>query len=207
MNKHIILIGFKNVGKSAIGKELAKQMAMRFVDLDEEMEKAYNKKHGARLNCRQIMLKEGQKSFRTLEHEVLQVVLAITEVSVIALGGGTPIYENNDELLKQHTLVQITAPKNIVYERIMVNGRPAFFSPDEHPLESFNRIWDERKAKYDSLSKIKINNLGTIEQAVDEIKNLIKLGLTPFAKTFPSVIPSESDGFEDESRNPLYIDN
>ncbi len=173
MTKHIILIGFKSVGKSAIGRELAKHIAKRFVDLDEEMEKAYNKSEGVSLNCRQIMQKEGQQFFRTLEHKVLESVLSITEASIIALGGGTPIYENNDELLKQHTLIQITAPKNIVYERIMVNGRPAFFSPDEHPLESFNKIWAERQEKYNQLSKVKINNLGSIQQAVGEIKNLI----------------------------------
>lgn len=172
MTKHIILIGFKSAGKSAIGKELAKQISRRFIDLDEEMEKSYALKNGVKMNCRQIMLKDGQRVFRSLEHEVLKSVLANSDAAVIALGGGTPIYEKNDALLKKHAPIHITAPKSIVYERIMISGRPAFFSPDEHPLESFNRIWQEREKVYNELTNIKIDNSGSIQQAIDRIKSL-----------------------------------
>lgn len=173
--KHIILIGFKSVGKSAIGRELARQLERQFIDLDEEMEKAYVREHKEQLNCRQIMLREGRRVFRKLEHEVLKMVLSRkNRPAVIALGGGTPIYEKNNPLLKSHTLIHITAPKAIVYERIIIHGRPAFFSPDEHPLESFNRIWKERESVYDSLSSIKIDNSGSIQQAVSAIKMSLK---------------------------------
>lgn len=174
VHKHIILIGFKNVGKSAIGSELASQIGRQFVDLDEQIQKNYALKNSAHLNCRQIMLKEGQKAFREMEHEALKQVLCEKQPAVIALGGGTPIYEKNNPLLKGHQIIQITAPKAIVYERIIINGRPAFFSPDEHPLESFNRIWDEREGIYNSLSKIRIDNSKSVREAVNLIKPLIK---------------------------------
>jgi len=174
MTKHIILIGFKNAGKSAIGKELAKQIGKKFFDLDEEMEKVYAAKNKIKMNCRQIMLKEGQQAFRSLEHGVLKGVLKKPFSSVIALGGGTPIYEKNNSLLKKHSLIHITAPRNIIYERIMVNGRPAFFSPDEHPLTSFNRIWKERQIVYNKLSKMKVDNSGSIKNAIGKIKSILK---------------------------------
>jgi shikimate kinase len=171
--QHIILIGFKSVGKSAIGKELAKQIGRPFVDLDEEVQKAFAKKYSEMLNSRQIMLKIGQENFRDLEGESLIGVLKNQQACVVALGGGTPMHEPSRKLISEHTVVFVTAPKNIVYERIMINGRPAFFSPDEHPMDSFNRIWDEREGIYEQLAKVTIENSGTIEQAVEKIINKI----------------------------------
>lgn len=173
MTKHIILIGFKYVGKSAIGRELAKQIGRKFVDLDEEVQKLYHHRYDEKLTCRQIMLKHGQETFRQIEHEAFKIVLDANESSVLSLGGGTPMYKKNHELIKGHIVLQITAPKNIVYERIMISGRPAFFPPDKHPLESFNLIWDERQPVYNQLSEVKINNSKSLQSAVDSIKSLI----------------------------------
>lgn len=164
--KHLILIGYKSVGKSAIGRELARESKMQFIDLDEEVEKKYKQEHGIARNCRQIMLTIGQDAFRELEHKALQIALLNTFRSVISLGGGTPLLEKNKTLIKDHTVVQITAPKNIVFERIMINGKPAFFSPDEHSLVSFNRTWDDRALIYDALSSIKVDNSGSPSEAV-----------------------------------------
>ena len=158
------------MGKSVIGKELAKQMDLPFVDLDEEVQKAHLAKVGEKLNCRQIMLKVGQQAFRDLEHESLKAVLANTPPVVIALGGGAPMHLLSRPLIAEHTAILVQAPKTIVFERIMINGRPAFFSADESPLQSFNRIWAERAPIYEALAKIKTNNSGSIEQAVEQIK-------------------------------------
>ena len=87
------------------------------------------------------------------------------------MGGGTPIRESNRELIKSHNILLIQAPKGIVFERIMVNGRPAFFSPEETPLASFNKLWEEREQVYNSLAKFSIVNDGTLEQAVEKIIN------------------------------------
>lgn len=174
MAKHIILIGFKASGKSAIGRELARSTGRQFVDLDELIQSNFAGATGEHLTCRQIMLKDGQAAFRELEHLALEQALSAPAQTIVALGGGTPMLEKNRPLILAHTAIEITAPKSVTYERIMVNGRPAFFSPDEHPLKSFNRLWDERAPVYESLSKIKVDNSGTIEQAVEKIKAMIK---------------------------------
>ena len=171
--KHLILIGYKSVGKSVIGRELAREVKMRFIDLDEEVEKIYKQEYGVARNCRQIMLTVGQDDFRELEHKALQIVLQNTSHCVISLGGGTPLLLNNKILIKDHTVIQITAPKKIVFERIMINGKPAFFSDDEHTLMSFNRTWRDRKTVYDSLASVKIDNSGSIAEAVRIIREKI----------------------------------
>ena len=83
------------------------------------------------------------------------------------------MFEANRQLIKNHSVIQITAPKNIVYERIMRNGRPAFFPSGEPPLRSFNKIWAERQPVYASLSEIVINNDGDLQKGVEELKKVI----------------------------------
>ena len=171
--KHIILIGYKSVGKSAIGRELAQRAGMCFIDLDEEMEKLYAAKSGVSANCRLIMLNIGQDAFRELEHKALKSVLESTVSSVVSLGGGTPLLAKNKRLIRNHIVVQITAPRNIVFERIMINGKPAFFPAEEQPLVSFNRTWDDRAEIYDSLASIKVENSGSLNEVVRLIREKI----------------------------------
>lgn len=161
-------MGFKHVGKSVIGKEIAKKLHKTFVDLDRKIEAIYEAEHHKKTSCRQIMLKEGQDYFRELEHRAL-LELSHLKPSVISLGGGTPLYEKNQVLMKGHCIVHVTAPKAVTFERIMMHGRPAFFSPDENVLETFNRLWSERDKIYKSLSMITVKNDRSIKEAAVEI--------------------------------------
>jgi len=172
--KKIVLIGFKAVGKSALGRELAKQLILSFVDLDEKIEQTFFQENGLKLTCRQIMLKFGQEAFRQHEHETLKQILASGQTEVIAAGGGMPMFNPNRQLVKAHNVIQITAPKNIVFERIMISGRPAFFPENTPPLRSFHKIWAERQPIYDSLAKIVINNDDSLQNGVEKLKQSIK---------------------------------
>lgn len=174
VNKHIILIGFKHVGKSVIGRTLAEKVRRPFLDLDEQIELEFLKESGQKFNCRQIMKNNGERFFRDLESRVLARIL-MNSPAVISLGGGTPLAKDNQQLIKQHRLVLVNAPKGIVFERIMINGRPAFFSPEETPLESFQKLWEERKKVYEELSEVTVENSGSVTQAAEDIISQLKL--------------------------------
>src|SRR3990167_10617486 len=147
LSKSIIFIGFKHVGKSVIGNALALRLAKPFIDLDEEIERVFENEYQEKRSCRQIMTMYGQSYFRDLEKKVLAQIIQ-SRPSVIALGGGTPMDKENQELIREHTVVHVLAPRGVVFERIMVQGRPAFFSAEEPLIESFNRLWNEREAVY-----------------------------------------------------------
>ncbi|MCD6038928.1 MAG: aROK [Gammaproteobacteria bacterium] len=174
--KHIVLLGFKHVGKSVIGKNLARKWNNPFIDLDNQIELLYEKKKGAKLTCREIMNNAGQHYFRLLEVNALCQTLD-AKPSVISLGGGTVLNSESRRLIKSSILVHITAPRDIVFERILMSGRPAFFTPDEDFLESFNRLWEERKKIFESICDYSIVNNGTVDHTVDEIINKIKIKL------------------------------
>jgi len=173
--QHIILIGFKNTGKSTIGMALAKELERPFVDLDEKIQEAHAAQTGGkiRLSCRKIMEIHGEEHFRTLEHEALKSILETKKPLVLAVGGGTPMMPANRELLAKQSVVQVSAPKAIVFERIMINGKPAFFPKNEEAIDSFRRLWKEREPVFKKLAAITVENTGSVDDAVAQILKFI----------------------------------
>lgn len=175
MNRHVILIGFKHVGKSAIGQALAKKIQRPFLDLDKMIMQQYETQFNKQLNCRQIMQEHGETFFRELETKVLSSTLN-SPASILSLGGGSALHEDNQKMLANHIVIHITAPRGIVFERILMSGRPEFFDPNENILDSFNRLWDEREPIYKKIKQFAVDNNGSIDEVVEKIVNVINVG-------------------------------
>lgn len=93
----IVLLGYMSSGKSSVGKQLAKHLQIQFVDLDHYIETKL------KMNISEIFQQKGEIFFRKIENECLKEVLDSSEHEnlVLALGGGTPCYYNNMELINQ----------------------------------------------------------------------------------------------------------
>lgn len=168
LKNHIILIGFKHTGKSVIAEELAKKLDAPFVDLDKRVELLYENNTQQKCSCRDIMLTNGQAFFRELETQALSQTVS-EGPSIISLGGGTPLSPQNQRIIKPYLLIHVTAPKGIVYERILVSGRPAFLGENEDIFESFNRLWNERIKIYEKIEDFSVVNDGEVESSVNSI--------------------------------------
>jgi shikimate kinase len=90
----IILLGYMGSGKSTIGKVLANELNLSFVDLDHAIEKQMG------MTISDFFAASGELKFRRLEHEVLNSVLAENDQLILSTGGGTPCYGNNLQLIK-----------------------------------------------------------------------------------------------------------
>ena len=95
---NIFLVGPMGVGKTTIGKQLAKLLDYRFVDSDHEIEA----KCGASIPW--IFDVEGEQGFRKREQAMLDSLTQETHI-VLATGGGAVIRPENRECLKQRGLV------------------------------------------------------------------------------------------------------
>lgn len=164
--QHILLMGFKHVGKSSIGRVLARHLGVPFYELDELTEKHYFNKAGQRRTCRQIVTEDGVDVFRALESETLEDVLK-HPAGVVALGGGTPIPDQNRTLIRAHIPVHITAPKDVVFARVMASGWPAILSGD--PATVFDTMWHKRNPIYCDLAVATVQNDGSVDEAVKNI--------------------------------------
>ncbi|NJY63559.1 shikimate kinase [Salinimicrobium sp. CDJ15-81-2] len=91
----IILSGYMGSGKTAVGEALAEKLNLAFLDLDEEISRE------EKLSIPEIFTQKGEIYFRRKESEILQGLLEQEESFILALGGGTPCYGKNLQLLKE----------------------------------------------------------------------------------------------------------
>jgi len=84
----VVIVGFPGAGKSTIGKRLADELSMTFIDLDLYIEEKY---HTA---IPLLFQRYGESAFRTLESAALEEVIT-KDNSIIAVGGGTPCFNDN----------------------------------------------------------------------------------------------------------------
>ncbi len=109
--KNIALTGFMAVGKSVVGRKLARRLKRPFVDLDKMIEKNEGMK------VREIFSRKGEPYFRKLERQLLQDVLQ-QDRQVIATGGGAVMDEGNLRLLREKSFViWLTASPDILIRR------------------------------------------------------------------------------------------
>ena len=93
----ISMIGYMGSGKSHISKILSDKINFKFFDLDKEI--SWRNK----TTIPEIFEKRGEIYFRKLERETLEEVLASQENIVLSMGGGTPAYYNNMEIINHNS--------------------------------------------------------------------------------------------------------
>lgn len=91
---NIYILGYMGCGKSKVAKQLASYSHRNYVDLDSCFEKKFGK-------INDFFRQKGEPAFRQVERELL-LESQNYENSIIALGGGTPCFENNMDWILQH---------------------------------------------------------------------------------------------------------
>jgi len=153
---NIIVFGFKSSGKGFIGKAVAKEGKMEFIDTDDVLEDIYFEKHKERLSYRQIAKKHGMGFFRQIEKQAVERISGKDKV-VIATGGGTLLSEENVQALKKNgKLALLKLDKETLFKRIMDGGMPAFFDK-EKPRESFENLFNERMPKFEQIADFEVD--------------------------------------------------
>jgi len=130
----ISLIGYMGCGKSHISKILSDKINFKLIDLDKEISRR-NK-----LTIPEIFEKKGEIQFRKLEREALEEILASEENLVLSLGGGTPVYYNNMELINQSSKsIFLRASVSTLYERLskQKEKRPLIANISDEDLPEF----------------------------------------------------------------------
>ena len=134
MNK-IILVGYMGSGKSTVGKLLAQQLQIPFYDLDWLIEQSEQK------SIPTIFELHGEIYFRKVEHLVLNKFIASHSEYVLSLGGGTPCYANNHEILQLADVTSIylkTAISELVTRlKNSSNVRPLLLDKNEAELTEY----------------------------------------------------------------------
>lgn len=137
------------VGKSTIGRLLAKKLAVRFIDIDKIIEKQEKK------SIKKIFEVFGETYFRKLEEKTTLKLIQNKE-SVIALGGGAFINSKiRREILRNCCSIWLNSKIEILIRRYKKNNKRPLL--DLKNLESdVKKIFQARKKIY-AQSNFKIN--------------------------------------------------
>ena len=145
MLEKIVLIGPPGAGKSSIGRALAKELLLPFIDSDGEIEKSAGKK------IAEIFVDDGESHFRALEVEKVRELLQEFE-GVISLGGGAPINSEISQILGAASYPVIFIDVSIAQAatRIGFNkDRPLLLI---NPRQQWMNLMSERRPIYEKLA-------------------------------------------------------
>ncbi|MBI3753031.1 MAG: shikimate kinase [Deltaproteobacteria bacterium] len=168
--KNIVLTGFMGTGKSSVGRRLARELHLKFIDTDGLIEKE------AGINTNGIFEKFGEAYFREMESKVINEISTRRDM-VIATGGGAIVNQQNLEALKRNGIVIcLTASIDAILSRVG--------SGDERPLlsrgdkkEAISNLLKQREPFYKKADFIIDTTTKTVGEVVEEIKEkLLAMG-------------------------------
>lgn len=170
--KKIILLGYMGCGKSTIAKKLSKVTNIPYLDLDKCIEIKTN------LTINRIFELHGEIYFRKLEHEIFLELLQSSEETIIGLGGGTPCYANNHELLKGEGVISVylKASVDTLYNRLIHNKskRPLIANMQEEEMRGFiaKHLFDRSFYYNHALHKVIVDGK-TADKTVSDILGIL----------------------------------
>jgi shikimate kinase len=165
----IILLGYMASGKSLISKLLGKKLGFPVLDLDDYIEIKEEK------SIREIFETKGEIYFRTKEHLYLKEILETKETIILSLGGGTPCYANNMNLIHEYTAhtfyLQTSIPEIINRVKDEKAKRPLISAiADEDLPEFIGKHLFERNVFYQQATHRMRTDKKSIEKLVQEIE-------------------------------------
>ena len=129
----VFLMGFMGAGKTTLGKALAKDLGVSFIDLDQYIERRYMK------SVSQIFATRGEQGFREIESRMLREVGDFDDV-IVSCGGSTPLIGDNMEFMLQHgQTVYLKCDNDTLLRRLKVarSQRPLIASKTDDELAAF----------------------------------------------------------------------
>ncbi|MCK0131342.1 shikimate kinase [Flavobacteriaceae bacterium F08102] len=165
----VVLVGYMGSGKSTIGQRLAKQLVLPFIDLDHYIEE----KEGMSISS--LFQEKGEIYFRKLETLCIAELLERKDDFVLALGGGTPCFGKNMELINagassfyldgslQHLHTRLSKPKR-------KNKRPLIKNIPQDQLKEFlaKHLFERRPFYEKATYQIRIDEKSK-QELVEEI--------------------------------------
>ena len=147
----IILIGMPGCGKTTIGKKVAMNLNLKFVDADEYIEEKY------KMSISRLFATVNESGFRKLENEALKEMILQDDI-VLSTGGGLPCFYNNIKILKDSgTVIYIKLPVKMLFHRLKnaKKTRPLTANKsDEEILEYLDKTLSEREKFYNQANYI-----------------------------------------------------
>jgi shikimate kinase len=164
LNRPVVLIGPMGVGKTTIGKKLAKRLDVAFVDTDVLITDA----HG---EIPKIFEDSGEPKFREYEEEALREAMKTNQI--VATGGGAVLSGTNQRALEEATVIYLSTNGLHMRSRLSNGNRPLL----KNGMADWKEIYEARRPLYERLATFEIDTsaagLGkTIDSICEKLETL-----------------------------------
>lgn len=156
----IFIIGFMGSGKSTIGKKLALQKDVNFIDVDKEIELS------EKTSIVEIFKEKGEKYFREIESIIIR---RIKQKSIVACGGGLPCYNDNIKYINENGVsIYLYADANNIFKRINkdITNRPLINNVKKKDLKSYIRTKVRERSEIYKKANFTINTNNKSESEI-----------------------------------------
>jgi shikimate kinase len=171
LDRPVVLVGLMGVGKSTVGRRLAKYLGLPFIDSDAAIEDASG------FPAAEVFERYGESDFRDGERRLV-ARLVEGEVRVIATGGGAFVDPRTRQLLNERAItVWLDAPVDILAERTSRRDTRAQLRNGD-PKAVLQRLAEERRASYKEAHIHVKSGVGAHKEVVDAIVRAIEEFLT-----------------------------
>ena len=172
----ILLIGFMAAGKTTLGKALARDLGLQFIDLDHYIENRYHS------TVSQLFADRGEEGFRQIERNMLHEVAEFENV-IISCGGGTPcFYDNMEYMNRQGMTLYLKASPEVLAAHLRMGRtvRPLIVGKNDEELRQFIMESLEKREPYYSKAKYMMNvdlmdNNEKIQESIEKTKEVLGL--------------------------------
>ncbi len=141
LHKTVVLVGMMGAGKTAVGKELARLLAVPFRDSDEEIVAA------SRMTIAEIFARDGEAFFRAREAEVIARLLRGTP-AILSVGGGAYLNADTRALISDlGVAVWLKADLDLLWSRVRHKTTRPLLQTDD-PRQTLSDLLDARAPVY-----------------------------------------------------------
>ncbi len=167
-------------GKSTVGRHLARQLGLRFIDSDHEIERLLG------MPIREFFDQHGEAAFRDAEQEVIEVLCA-NEDMVLATGGGAVLRPSNRDALhsQTHVLYLRATPEELQRRLKNDTHRPLLQVAD--PMRRLRDLYRERDPLYRRTAHFVVE---AARPSVPALLNMVLMQLEMAGLVDPSQVPS-----------------
>ena len=160
----IYLVGFMAAGKTTVARAIARRLDWRAEDVDELIEAR------ERLTVADIFARHGEPYFRSLEREILQLLLPLRH-TVVATGGGTFMDPESQQAIQlDGTSVWLDVPFDTVVARLPSDSRRPLAADRAH----MERLFLMRQAAY-ARAHLRVEATGPAELVAERILEALQI--------------------------------
>lgn len=162
----IALLGLRGAGKTTIGRQLARRLRVRFIELDRQIEKA------ADMSLAELFSLYGEQYYRRLEHDTLAALLAEPRDMVLATGVGLVAAPETFAMLKKSAMtVWLRATPEDHWNRVVGQGDRRPMADHPQAMADLRALLASREPLYATADRTIETSGRTAASVVKELTN------------------------------------